>query len=185
MNYSQEDQNLVDYALRSLEFFNLEDVLVKVLAVFICAIGLMLPFGRADAAMTPQDGNQHHALHVSQEANWQRRDTATYVVSTLNLLRTNSGQPITKVAQNRLDVSRYSVWSDRVVPGLYFIQLKRDTGSVVGVLAYQMGWVKPLSVTSRLDALGVKPAPRKVQREYQAGHLVFLGAFTSSLPRYN
>lgn len=158
---------------------------MKVLAVFICTIGLLMPFRGAEAAMTPQDGNQHHAFRVSQEANWQRRDTATYVVSTLNLLRTNNGQSVTKVVQNRLDVSRYSIWGDRVVPGLYFIQLKRDTGSVVGVLAYQMGWVKPLSLTPRLDALGVTPASREVQREYHHGHLVFLGAFTSSLPRYS
>lgn len=158
---------------------------MKVLGALICGcIGLTIPFGVVNAAKAP-----HHESHVAtslrstQQVSWQRRDTATYVVSTINLLRTDQGRPLTNVVEYRMDVSRYAIFADDDVPGLYFIQLKRGTGSVAGTLAYHMGWPTPLSLSRRLSTLGIDPAPPAVWQADKTDHMTFLGAFSSSLPQ--
>jgi hypothetical protein len=158
---------------------------VKVLGALICGcIGLTIPFGVVNAAKAPPHDNQANpSLQVAQQVQWQRRDTATYVVSTVNLLRTEQGQPLRKVVEYRMHVSRYAVFADDDVPGLYFIRLKQDTGSIAGTLAYRMGWPAPLSLCHKLSVLGITAAPPEIWRAYKTAHLTFLGAFSSSLPQ--
>lgn len=158
---------------------------MKLLGALICGcVGLTIPFGVVNAAKAPpRDDQAASSLRAAQQVEWQRRDTATYVVSTVNLLRTEQGRPLRKFVQDRMDVSRYAVFADDDVPGLYFIQLKRDTGSVAGTLAYRMGWPTPLSLSHKLSTLGVKAAPPEIWRAYKTAHLTFLGAFSSSLPQ--
>lgn len=158
---------------------------MKVLGALICGcISLTIPFGVVNAAKTPpREDRASNSLRVTEQAAWQRRDTATYVVSTVNLLRTQQGRPLRKFVEYRMGVDRYAIFADDDVPGLYFIRLKRDTGSVAGTLAYHMGWPVPLSLSHKLSVLGIKPAPRAVWQAYKTDHMTFLGAFTSSLPR--
>lgn len=158
---------------------------MKVLGALICScIGLTIPFGVVNAAKAPHHESQvATSLRSTRQVTWQRRDTATYVVSTVNLLRTGEGQPLSTVVEYRMDVSRYAIFADDDVPGLYFIQLKRDTGSVAGTLAYHMGWPKPLSLSRGLSALGVDPAPPAVWQAFKTDHMSFLGAFSSSIPQ--
>lgn len=158
---------------------------MKVLGALICGcISLTIPLGIANVAhAAPRDGHGRSSLQVDQKVNWQRRDTATYVVSTLNLLRTDGGALLTKMAENRMGVERYAVYADDTTRGLYFIQLKRNSESIVGVLAYRMGWPKPLSLSPKLDGLGIVAASRDIQQAYRNDSLTFLGSFTTSLPR--
>jgi hypothetical protein len=118
-----------------------------------------------------------------RQVNWQVRDTAIYVVSTLNLLRTGSGHSFAAVAQRQLSVDRFDVYSDLDQRDLYFVQLKRDDGTVAGVLAYMMGWPKPKSVTSAISSMGIDRAPEVIVQAFKADRLKLFGSFTSTLPR--
>jgi hypothetical protein len=113
------------------------------------------------------------------QPNWQQRDTAVYVVSTLNLLRTPSGQLVV----DRLDVSRFDVYADVVKDGLYFIQLHAKSGALVGAVAYQLGWTKPQALSRSVGRLGVDRASRIIFRAYRADHKQLIGSFTSTVPQ--
>ena len=113
------------------------------------------------------------------QPNWEQRDTAIYVVSTLNLLRTPSGQLVV----NRLNVSRFDVYADVVKEGLYFIQLYAKSGPLVGSVAYQLGWAKPQALSRSVGRLGVDRASRVVWHAYRADHKQLIGSFTSTVPQ--
>lgn len=112
--------------------------------------------------------------------NWNQRDTAVYVVSTLNLVRVHH-RSLTSVLSSQ-DVTQYDVYADLDVGDQYYIQLKRDDGNVVGVLAYRMGWLKPKSISAFTDKLGVRKAPRSMVTAYKSNHKELIGSFTSTLP---
>jgi hypothetical protein len=118
-----------------------------------------------------------------QTPNWNQHDTAVYVVSTLNLLHTRKGQPITATLTGKLSVTHYDVLADTVVSDLYFIQLRRDDGTVAGALAYQLGWQKPQLLTLALPRGVCKHAADKVMQEYRSDAKQLIGSFTSTLPR--
>ncbi len=109
---------------------------------------------------------------------WQQHDAAVYVVSTLNLLRTPSGQLLIE----RLNVARFDVYADLAKEDLYFIQLRSSHGGLVGVLAYQMGWAKPEALSRSTSRLGIERASRTVWRAYRADHKQLIGSFTSTIP---
>jgi hypothetical protein len=106
-----------------------------------------------------------------------------YVVSTINLLRTSRGHPFTRLAARRLNVSQYEVYADTSVSNLYFIQLRREGGSLAGGLAYQMGWPKPESVAGGLDNYGITRAPDRLAQAYRFDRLALIGTFSSTLPQ--
>ncbi len=125
----------------------------------------------------------HASGHSDQRAvNWNRHDTAVYVVSTLNLLRTHNGRPLTSFWVHKGGVSHFDVYADNSQDNLYFIELMRADNSMVGALAYQMGWDKPRSVTPRVTKFHIAPAPDKVIQSYQSDVKTSLGSFTSTLP---
>ena len=117
------------------------------------------------------------------ETNWNQRDTAIYVVSTLNLVRTTGGRPFAQAVSSDLDVTHFDVYADFNRSGLYFIQLKGDDGTTAAVLAYQMGWLKPQSVSGLGRRFGLRPATSSIVQAYRSDTRGFMQSFTSTMPR--
>jgi hypothetical protein len=124
-----------------------------------------------------------HGSKSSSTTNWNQRDTAVYVVSTLNLLRTTNGRPASVTYASRFDITKYSVLADSKVDGLYFVELKRDDGTVFGAYAYQMGWAKPQALTSSVKRYGAKRAPSDIVSDYKSDPKTELATFTSTVPQ--
>jgi len=121
--------------------------------------------------------------HADQRpVNWNQHDTAVYVVSTLNLLRTHSGRPFTSIWVRKGRVTHFDVYADGSRDNLYFIEMKRSDDSVVGALAYQMGWDRPRTVTTSITRFHIPSAPDKVIQSYQSDVKFSIGSFTSTLP---
>ncbi|GAC1442857.1 MAG: hypothetical protein NVSMB52_00530 [Chloroflexota bacterium] len=114
--------------------------------------------------------------------NWGHRDTAVYVVSTLNLLHTKNGKPMPLIFQQSMGVARFDVYADQNVTDMYFIQLKREDGAVVAAFAYAMGWSKPKLVYISSRKFGHARAPLKVVVAYKSDVKQLIGSFTSTFP---
>jgi hypothetical protein len=114
---------------------------------------------------------------------WNQHDTAVYVVSTLNVLRTHHGQPAAAIMAHRFNIVRYEVWNDLSNNDLYFILLKRADGTVAATLAYQMGWPQPLGLSRPLGRIGVHAAPVAVVTAFHTDPKQLIGSFTSTLPQ--
>lgn len=119
---------------------------------------------------------------TSKTVNWNQHDTAVYVVSTLNLLRTRTGRPIVANLSRRLNVTHYDVYADQTQSNLYFIQLRRDDGTVVGAFAYHMGWAKPRPVSGTARHFVSGRIPGTLQQEYNSDQKFLIGSFTSTMP---
>jgi hypothetical protein len=117
-----------------------------------------------------------------QKVDWAQRDTAVYVVSTLNLLHNSRGEALVPVLAKKYDVTQYRVLDDLDVTNLYFVQLRSDQ-QLLGTVAYEMGWQKPMSVSSFADKLGIRPAPGDVLDNFRADPKKAIGTFTSTLPQ--
>jgi hypothetical protein len=145
------------------------------LVVAFAALWLALP-ASAEAAGA-------RSGHHSVATNWTQYDTSTYVLSTLNLVDPlGSGRP-DAFWKDELHAARFDVYADPSQPGLYFIEARRDDGSVAAAFAYKMGW----SVPRLLDPIAPTPpvahlarAPRAVSEEFHADHRVLLGSFDST-----
>lgn len=122
------------------------------------------------------------AASAGKGTDWNQRDTAIYVVSTLNLLHTTKGHPDAEIFSHRMHVARYNVYADSSKASLYFVQLKRGDGSVAGVLAYQMGWVRPKAVTNFADRLNISRSSSEIRDAYSRDAKQLIGSFTSTLP---
>ncbi len=141
----------------------------------LCAISLI---GLALSTVPVRaDGTTSHS---SSSVNWQQHDAAVYVVSTLNVLGRTHGGSIQQTLQ-RLNVAHIDVYSDTVLSGLYFLELKRDNGSIVGSLAYEMGWPKPRRV-SWSSGKGVPTVSPQIVQAYKTDPKTLIGSFTSTLP---
>lgn len=135
------------------------------------------------AGITPVQAAQTKTQGQTQQAvTWQQRDTAVYVVSTLNLLHTRHGRPLTPLLMRKLGATHLDVYADRAQADLYFIQLKRADGATAGTLAYQMGWMKPQSVTATTNRFGITAAAASVVQAYQSDPTRLIGSFTSTFP---
>jgi hypothetical protein len=128
-------------------------------------------------------GAPAYAAKSGSTTNWNQRDAAVYVVSTLNLLRTHKGTPVSSIFQRRYNVTRYTVLDDLKSQDLYFIELKRDDGSVFGAYAYQMGWVKPQALTSSVSRFGARMAGADTLTSYRNDGKQLLATFTSTMPQ--
>jgi hypothetical protein len=126
-------------------------------------------------------GNTSHP-HATANT-WSQHDTAVYVVSTLNLVRTRNGHPVTILLEHKFQVSKYAVLGDAKVPDLYFVELKRDDGSTFGVYAYQMGWARPFAITASVAHYGVKLAAQDIVNAYKSDTKPLIGTFDSTLPQ--
>jgi hypothetical protein len=123
---------------------------------------------------------QGSGAHGKSPVNWQQRDTAMYVVSTLNLLGHTKHHTVQQVFQ-QLNITRIDVYADTNRADLYFIELKRDDMSVAGSLAYQLGWSKP----KRISWSAIKSIPTvatSIAQAYKLDSKTLIGTFTSSLP---
>jgi hypothetical protein len=112
--------------------------------------------------------------------NWQQRDTATYVVSTLNLLGRSRGHTIQQVFQ-RLNITRIDIYADSDHMGLYFIELQRDDGTTVGSLAYRIGWPKPRRISWSAGRT-IPAVATTIAQDYKTDARTLIGSFTSTLP---
>lgn len=112
---------------------------------------------------------------------WNQRDTAIYVVSTLNLLRTRAGASVADRLVHRLGIAHFDVYADTQENNLYFIELRRVNGDIAGAFAYLMGWQKPLSVTPFCNRLSPR-APAAIVSDYRSDSRQFLGSFPTTLP---
>jgi hypothetical protein len=135
------------------------------------------------SALVKPVGAAGNPIQQSHPINWDRRDTAIYVVSTINLLHTRDGQLISSLLSDRYGVTRYDVYADLDAQGLYFIRLSRSTGPAAGVLAYQMGWQLPKSLSPLTTHLGVERAGRALWHEYRSDPRQLVGSFSSTLPQ--
>jgi hypothetical protein len=150
-----------------------------VVALF-CAAATLTIAVPANAANHPSSVTRNQ----SQTAvDWNTHDTAVYVVSTVNLLRTRSGRVMLPVLRHRLGVRRYNVYSDATASDMYYIDLLKSDGTVAGTLAYRMGWQKPMSLSSALDSLGVTHASDSVVAGYKSDKKTLIGSFSSTLPQ--
>jgi hypothetical protein len=140
----------------------------------LCALGLAVAAGPAYAAGTGPRAAQ-------PAVNWQQRDTAVYVVSTMNLLNRTGGHTITQVLAH-LGVAHLDVYADTAQANLYFIELKRADGSIAGVLAYQMGWPKPKRVVWSTGRTVPAVDPR-IAQAYRTDPRTLIGTFTSTTPQ--
>lgn len=123
---------------------------------------------------------QGSGSHGKSPINWQQRDTAIYVVSTLNLLGRTQNHTVQQLFQ-RLNITRLDVFADTDQRDLYFIELKRDDGTTAGSLAYQLGWAKP----KRVSWSAVKSIPvvaGSIAQAYKTDDKALIGSFTSTLP---
>lgn len=127
-----------------------------------------------------------HAASTTQThqhtTNWNQHDTAVYVVSTLNLLHTRDGRAFSSLLSGRLNVTRFDVYADITTPDLYFIQLRRDDGSVAGAFAYRMGWSKPQVLFLSVSKSVAHRGNDKIQAAYRADGKQLIGSFSSTLP---
>jgi hypothetical protein len=114
--------------------------------------------------------------------NWSQHDTAVYVVSTLNLLHTRTGQSFADLLTHKYNVTHYDVYADQNVSNLYYIQLRRDDGSMAGAFAYSMGWSRPRIVFLGIDKPQASHAPQRIAAEYHTDSKILIGSFTSTLP---
>jgi hypothetical protein len=134
--------------------------LSKVVVVLTCLVLALTVAAPANAA---------HRRANQATVNWQQHDTAVYVVSTLNLLRSDTGQPMTSVFKGQLHVKRYLVEADTVVPDLYFIELISKSHTVVATFAYKMGWQKPMAI-SDVGMQSVPRAPADIVTAFRVDH---------------
>lgn len=144
--------------------------------------GIVVAIIAAVSMLVPSAALAHRSHGTSQETNWQERDAAAYVVSTVNLLRMPHHVSFPTIAKQRLHVDNYAVMSDTWRTNLYFIRLRRGDDSVAGALAYQMGWPAPRSVTNSVRKIGVARAPADVIASYTWDPKRTIGTFSSTLP---
>lgn len=100
----------------------------------------------------------------------------------MNLLRFRNGRPLTIALVQKMSVTHYDVYADQEVSDLYFIEPMTDSDSSVGALAYQMGWLVPMSVSSALDKLHVRHAPSGAYAAFRSDAKQLIGSFTSTFP---
>lgn len=116
------------------------------------------------------------------QAPWSELDTAVYVLSTLNLLHTKQGRPLTDLLTRKLAITRYDIYADTVLSDVYFVELLRDDGIPGGVLVYRLGWSVPEIVTLAIHASVGKQAPKQLVAAYRRDAKHLIGSFTSTLP---
>jgi hypothetical protein len=119
--------------------------------------------------------------HGKSPVNWQQRDTAVYVVSTLNLLGRSQNHTVQQVFQ-RLNITQLDVYADDDHTNLYFIELKRDDSTTAGSLAYEMGWSKPKRI-SWSAGKNIPAVTGTIAQAYRTDDKTLIGSFTSNLPR--
>jgi hypothetical protein len=138
---------------------------------------LFLVFGLA-ASVAPVHA-QGSGSHGKSPISWQQRDTAVYVVSTLNLLGRRGNHTVQQAFQ-RLNITRIDVYADSAQNNLYFIELKRDDGTLAGSLAYQIGWLKPKRIAWPAGRT-IPVVAGTIARAYRADSKTLIGSFTSTL----
>lgn len=122
------------------------------------------------------------SLAQGPDITWGERDTATYVVSTLNLVRAPGGAPLSEILSGDLKVTRFEVYADNDRSNLYFMRFRRSEGTLVGTVVYKMGWSLPRGWTASMRRLGVPRAPRAYSSAARSDTLELVATFSSTFP---
>lgn len=164
-------------------------ILRRTLAILACGLAGLTTFGAtAHAATSPSKSKGARPVTAGPglatkarpgSINWDQRDTAIYVVSTLNLARTPKGHTLAQSPGAR----RFDVFADTENVDLYFIQIHTRSGRV-GVLAYEMGWAKPQSIGNFPARFGLRVAPPMVVAAYKDDPKQLIGSFNTTLPSH-
>ena len=125
----------------------------------------------------PASVSAHRTMSI-----WDRRDSASYVVSTMNLVHVRDGRRLTSLLVHRYPVARYDVYADRRVDNLFFIEPENADGTAVAGLAYQLGWTAPMSVSPSISTLHVPAAPADVFAAFRHDRKQLIGSFSSTVP---
>lgn len=141
------------------------------------ALGLTLALTGALSSLGGATLTTHAAGNTGNPVNWQQRDTAVYVVSTLNLLTNRRGRLVIQ----RLHPTQFDVFSDTGKQDLYFIQVRRASASVA-VFAYQMGWARPQLISMAAPHSGVRAASDAMAQSFRTDPKQLIGSFTSTTP---
>ncbi len=112
---------------------------------------------------------------------WSNYDTASYMVSTLNLVRLENGEQLPLVLIQNYGVTRYAVWQD-LYTGTYVIQFKRATGVNAGMVVNRLGWQSPTSYSRLTDALGMIRSQPPVERHFRTHPKQLLGSLAAERP---
>jgi len=133
--------------------------------------------------VTPASAHSRFHHDDRHATNWTQRDTAIYVVSTLNLLRTHRGHTIPDMLQHRFGVRSFDVFADTQATNLYYIELDKSSGETLAAFAYQLGWMKPVLVYSHVPLPPiVHSATVKIIQSYQTDKKTLIGDFNSTTP---
>jgi hypothetical protein len=75
------------------------------------------------------------------------------------------------------------VLADTKSQDLYFIEVKKDDGSLIGAYAYQMGWVKPQAISPALAHFGMHQASGDILADYRSDPKILMATFSSTRPQ--
>jgi len=134
--------------------------------------GALLPVLPGALLANASAGSPAPARHSAQSSHaapgvaaWRQRDTATYVVSTLNLPRCPNGQVLSRVLWGHDGARHFDVLKSTSRPELYFVQARSARGHVLAIYAYKFGRVLPVGISR---AQCVRPAPSAIRAMYHS-----------------
>jgi hypothetical protein len=120
---------------------------------------------------------------MGDKVSWRERDTAIYVLSTLNLLSGLSPDALTQRLRRTAHIRSYAVATDLLKPGIYFILLERADTTIDGACVYRMGWLAPQAATSLPPPLRARWASWSMGVAYRSDPTRVVYSATSLMPR--
>jgi hypothetical protein len=151
-------------------------VIIAVL-ILVGLLACAVPAHAADPAPT----SVPTPMATAAPFNWNEYDTAAYVVSTLNVVRTGDRRLLVPLMTAQYGVTRFAVWDDLQTDG-YVIQLKRASGVNVAQLVYKLGWDQAGSYSRLTDRLGVPRPPQAIEGHFRTHAKRLIGTFNATLP---
>ena len=150
---------------------------LRLLAPCCIAIWLALP------VFTPTHGASITRLDSPSHSRqgWRQHDRAVYVVSTLNAPVCSSGQQLSTVLWTHDGARFFDVLEGTKDPGIYFIQVRNNSHSLLSVYSYRFGWKLPAGL---LHSKCVPPSPNpSIGVTYRAKQWRLLAHFNTTFPQ--
>lgn len=156
---------------------------MRIRVTFSCIlIGLMLPLSLRAPLSTAQGKSRHMPAPrstPSMRVDWNRRDLAVYVVSTLNLPLCSRGRKLSTVLRGSLHASYFDVYESRMRPNVYFIRVNTAQRRLLSVYGYELGRTLPLGVW---HAICVSAAPDWLRALYRPDAVQWIARLSSTTP---
>lgn len=112
--------------------------------------------------------------------NWEERDRAVYVVSTLNAPLCKSGRQLSTVLWTKDGARLFDVLKSTVNGNLYYIQVRTASKTLLGVYAYEFGWKFPTGVRSYHCVAKAQPG---IVKGYGSKAWRFIARFRTTYPQ--